>query len=391
MQADLSGVCGSSTSRRPLFAFVHCFWIRLILLRATCMQRTQDEPQRYAIIHIMTRPHSIVSEVWRGYPLAVFRMVAASAASARCFFVACAILLIMTASCREDPKAAAGHVLVMDYPEAVGDKYRIEAKAVCDIDEHGWAKEKDLGKMHSNSSTEVTGTMTVLALSKNKRATKARIQIDTLSVTSGGKTVLAGEAGDELILERKDQAENSSVYVAALNGKDLDAKQTGLISMAFNLVPPNDNSSANQIYSLSEKKKPGESWPVNSQAFIDAIDALSPEAIATQGQIKGTVKFLKVFEDRGEQYGLVQFEITSTGFVTPAPGKDIISKEVNTSYLLHVPLNGKRGRFVMDTKQVDKTVSDTAMNADGVAWVLRLSSTATVLQTLRMTFIPPET
>ena len=329
---------------------------------------------------ISLRPRPIVFGVPRGHSLATSRFLVACSV----FFVAA----VIRQAHGEAPKESPGYVLVLEYPESVGDAYRIEAKVNIDLDEHGWAKEKDLGKRQAHASTEVTGTMTILALSKNQRAAKARIHIDALKVTSEGKTVIAAKAGDELILERKDEAGISQVYTATLNAQNLDSDQTRLVSMAFNLVSPSDRSSANRLYNLSGKKKPGESWPVNSQEFSDVL--LGPDAKATLAQVKGTVNFLKVLEDNKEQYGLIQIETTSTGFVKMVPGEDSTSKNVKTSCLLHVPLNGKRGTFFTETEQTAKTVSDKPMNADGTPWVLHLDSTTTFKQSLRTTFIQPK-
>ncbi len=285
----------------------------------------------------------------------------------------------------ETVQAETAYALTLDYPEAVGDVHQIDSDANYALDEHGWAKEKDLGERLTITSVKLTGRITVLALSKNQRATKASIRIDTLMVTNNGKTVPIAKAGDELILERKDDPGNNPVHIASINGKVLDVTQTWLVSMAINLFPPSDNSSANRMYNLSEKKHPGESWPINSQAFIEAIPFTNSKT--PTNAVKGTVKFLKAFEDKGEQYGLLQLDMNCTDMIKIIPEENIISKEVKTSCLLQVQLNGKQSPIFTKTDQTTKSVSNIPMNANGTPWVLHLESTSTFHQAVHSTFL----
>lgn len=221
---------------------------------------------------------------------------------------------------------ATDYAIKLTRGQAVGERYRITTTASDEQVMTMKAEGQDLPRRADHLVVEMVAGCEVLALTPGGRVAKTKLTIEKLNRVAGGQSTELLPPGAEVIAERLGQ--NTSYMV---NGE----RASGPVAKALEITcpPMNSDSEATDqaVFGTSERKKVGDSWPINAAAA--AADLAKRGVPADASNITGQATLAEVINQDGEPLLRITAYVTINGIKPPLPpGVEVQQSEMRADF-----------------------------------------------------------
>jgi hypothetical protein len=223
-------------------------------------------------------------------------------------------------------------------PAQVGEKYEVTALGSRSSQMNMSRRGQVLQKNISSLSAKLEGLFTVLEIDQKKQATKASMVVSRCVVSREGKKdeEEVVPRGTRILLQQQ-QGET----IAIINEKRAPERVTEILDILISL---NRGDTDNDIMGTNERKKVGDTWPMNN---IKAAAALSTSiATALPKNIKGVAMLESTVEVEGINCLRVKGNIEISGVTPPLPvGMDIVKSNITAILSGDFPIDRRINRL----------------------------------------------
>ena len=194
-------------------------------------------------------------------------------------------------------------------PSKVGDIYSVDKTAEVSNDTTVSMGDHVVQKKNVSFTAKCAATMKVLKIDDLKRPIEMDLKIDSLTrKLAGGEEQALLPKGSTVILSKR-----FGRGVFLIDGKPASKEVAGTLALFFSV--PRTNITDDDVFGTKERKKVGDTWPVNSKK---ALENLQRQAQKLEN-LKGTVKLEKAFDIKGVKCLLISAEMSSDKCALPLP------------------------------------------------------------------------
>lgn len=184
------------------------------------------------------------------------------------------------------------HEIRLLRPVKAGDRFDVSAKVAYEDRMKTSFDGKEVESEETIIACRMTGSLTIVAVTKKGLPSALRIKVKTVECIHGGKPAEFFKEGDELSL-RRDEPENES----QVNGEAADDMQAQIIESLLT-VQAEDEVSDEDIFGTKDKVAVGREWPVNGKAAVasmarNGVTGLDPQGVSGNAKIVTLGEFEK--------------------------------------------------------------------------------------------------
>ncbi len=242
-------------------------------------------------------------------------------------------------------------------PEKVGDRclvetgfdaetfVRVDALTAADMleDIQSYEKLKEGYKFVLKRTAKLERQVT--AVDRNQRATHVLMKLTSMSERVSNEKGGAAKFEDPIKITGVIKPYGPSVFTG---GRERKQQNRLMSDMAPEVCMGLDAYDFDAVYGTTEKKKPGDTWPVNAQALKDVLDA-GRWKVEGPLDITGEVKFVKVAVQASQECAIIEAVTTlknvHTGLLKQ--DKELDKAEMVMTVRVALPLDAKqRGRVL---------------------------------------------
>lgn len=225
----------------------------------------------------------------------------------------CSLAVLFLVSCTTAPQTES-----LDFPilfarkSKVGQKLHLVSTSVDELSIQKRVAGTDLPPSKQSSTTEYIGDSTVLALTPKGYAQKARVTLSKMVRLSAGQSIELLPAGTVVMAERQGEQTTYSVSGRPVSAELAQALQGLGLSLHDDSATKDD-----KVFGTTERKKTGDSWPINAQAAAAGFTKSGIQADAKL--ISGTTTLEKVTKVDGKALLGITGTITFVDVQVPLP------------------------------------------------------------------------
>jgi hypothetical protein len=229
--------------------------------------------------------------------------------------------------------SAQEYEIKMTRAQKVGDKYDVTAKSVSSTK----AKITVDGKVEEKSqdvAIDLAGEVTVVQVdAKTKDQSRIKMKVKSANLVQG-------TAAAEPFLKAGDEVEvwhEGKEKVVTVNGNTADEELSSYLEPILSVHQDGDPSD-DDVYGSKEKKKVGDTWPINKELLAKEIAASGMPLLADG--IAGLTKLVSVGKKDGVDCMKVEADITvKLNIPPPVPGLKVSKGEVNVKQSGNFPID----------------------------------------------------
>ena len=191
---------------------------------------------------------------------------------------------------------------------------------------------KAVGQKGNEFSINLVSLMTVIEIDTRGRPTKYSLDIEKCLITTAGSSKPLIAPGETLLVSLE-----GNRYIFTVKNIPVDSSTVDPLSV---VVPSHASEpSDDDVFGTRERKKVGESWPINGDLAAESLK--SALKVATmKGDVRGSAKLDGVVRDRENEYLIVSALLGVNNFSMPLPnGVQIQTGQVIGSFSGRFPVN----------------------------------------------------
>ena len=256
-----------------------------------------------------------------------------------------ALIAIMAAS---SFVALAGedYTILLTRPEKVGDKMNISATGESSNTQTVTAGGQVVKNLKNEYSVALEGVVTVLKVDTLKRSVESNLEVSKLTKTdkATGKTVELLSKGT--VVHARANGKKDEFLV---DGKPLPPETQAALNM-FIKFPKND-ATDNDVFGTKEKKKVGDSWPINKKRI--AQDLTKEKINVKPEDVSGKTTLEKVVEVDGEKCLVLSawMKIENVKFAA-FPGMKVKKGDMKADFSGNFPVDPAKQPKTEDSKKI---------------------------------------
>lgn len=287
------------------------------------------------------------------------------------------LALLVVAIAATSIATAADYEIRFQRPVAVGDTYRATGTGSDEQSILATVDGQTVQQREDKYSVEYTADYEILALTPGGRASKARLTIVRLIRTAGGQTSELLPAGTVV------SAENDGQTTFFKQGDSTVAPIVAAALSTLGVTMASDKQvNDDQVFGTPERKRVGESWPINAELAAADLAKMGIPASATN--LSGRTTLVEVLQQAGGPVLKLTARIDIDGVNPPLPpGIEVKSsvvsmsmsglfpvdltqrsKQESTSMAMELKAGGMRDGKTMEMNMTKKTSRETHFTRD---------------------------
>jgi hypothetical protein len=199
----------------------------------------------------------------------------------------------------------------------------------------------------------------VLALTPLGKEMKSRLIVEKFTRTEAGQPRVVLPPGTELMAERKGR---KTEYL--LDGKPVTAELAAALAMVSVEQSSDEGANDDVVFGSKERKKPGDSWPINVAAAVADIAEMG--VVVEPGNMTGSTTLLEVVKTGTQEALRLQGALTIKNVKIPLPplppGIEVRASDMVMTYTGLFPTEVTKRANQSGLLMVAKVVCDGTMN-----------------------------
>jgi hypothetical protein len=148
---------------------------------------------------------------------------------------------------------------------------------------------------------------TVVAKEKGKKATKLRREYTKAVVKVGDKEITLPYQGKTVVIEKKD---DDKYHFTIEGGEELTGQNAGLLGGEFAKGGDSESTDLEEVVLPKKPVKEGDTWTIDGATIAEALKKGAPQPLPVdKDKAAGKGKLLRVYKERGRQYGDLDVEL----------------------------------------------------------------------------------
>ena len=223
------------------------------------------------------------------------------------------------------------HEIRLLRPVKMGDRFDVSAKVAYEDKMKTSFDGKEVESEETIVACRMTGTLTVLAVTKKGLPSALKIKVKTVDCVNGGKAAEFFKVDDELSL-RRDEPENET----QVNGEAADDMQAQIIESLLS-VQAEDEVSDEDIFGTKDKVAVGAEWPVNAKAAVASVERSGVLGLKPSG-VSGHAKLVSLgeFEKKPALSVHMAAKVDGTGVTLSSLPENVKGKKFHTEYTVEM-------------------------------------------------------
>lgn len=228
------------------------------------------------------------------------------------------------------------HEIRLLRPVKKGDQFEVSAKVAYEDKMKTTFDGKEVENEETVVACRMTGTLTVLAVTKKGLPSALRMKVKTVDCVHGGSPAEFFKVDDVLSL-RRDEPENET----QVNGEAADDMQAQIIESLLS-VQAEDEVSDEDIFGTKDKVAVGAEWPVNAKAAVASVERSGVLGLKASG-VSGHAKLVALgeFEKKPALSVRMAAKVDGTGVTLSSLPENVKGKKFHSEYTVEmdVPLD----------------------------------------------------
>lgn len=208
--------------------------------------------------------------------------------------------------------STSGYVIQLTRKATVGDHYHVDATGSGEQRMSMSTDGQAMPPMDQSFTVNFSASGEVLALTPSGKETKTKFKIEKATLTAQGQTNDLFPAGTEMIAESNGGETQFLVGDSPVSPQITQALITAGVAMSSD-----ENANDDQIFGTKDRKKAGDSWPINAAAAIP--DLKKTGLIVEADNLSGKTTLNEVIKTGAQESLRISGTMTMHGITPPAP------------------------------------------------------------------------